>query len=254
MSDLKPVALQLYSLREALNQDFEATIRQVADMGYIGVEPYGGMPGGLEQAAKLFHELDLQVLGSHVPYPDAENKDNVLAIAEAFQVDRVVIAFLPPTEFETIDAIKDVCQRLNQAGEFAQANTLSLGYHNHWWEFKQLEGRATLDLMLAELDEQVFLQIDTYWVQVGGLDAVELVKQVGARAPLIHLKDGSLDKDDDMTAVGAGKMDVPGIVAATADTAEWHIVELDRCATDMLQAVQDSYTYLTSNNLARGKK
>ncbi len=132
-------------------------------------------------------------------------------------------------------------------------NGLALGYHNHWWEYKQLNGVNTLDLILSELDESVFLQIDTYWAQVGGMDAIDVVKRVGERAPLIHLKDGSLDKDDDMTAVGGGKMDVPGIIAAAADSAEWHIVELDRCATDMLEAVHDSYTYLTSKGLARGK-
>ena len=131
---------------------------------------------------------------------------------------------------------------------------MSLGYHNHWWEYKQLNGTATLDLMLAELDDSVFLQIDTYWAQVGGLDAVEVVKQVGARAPLLHLKDGPLDTDGNMTAVGGGKMNVPAIVQASADTVDWHIVELDRCATDMLQAVEDSYKYLTSNGLARGKR
>ena len=253
MSDLKPVSVQLYSVREALAGDFEGTVRQIADMGYVGVEPYGGMPCELSDAAGLFDELDLKVQSSHVPFPDAENQDTVLAIAEAYDLNRVCIAFMPPSEFDSLDAIKTTCEKLNRAGEFARANDLSLGYHNHWWEYKQLNGTATLDLMLAELDDNVFLQVDTYWAQVGGLDAVEVVKQVGARAPLIHLKDGSLDKDDNMTAVGGGKMDVPGIIAATADTADWHIVELDRCATDMLQAVQDSYTYLTTNRLVRGK-
>ena len=242
MSDLKPVAVQLYSLREALAQDLEGTIRSVADIGYVGVEPYGGMPGEPGGVASLFRELGLQVCSSHVPYP------------EAFELERICIAFMPPSEFETVESIKRTCERLNQAGAFAAANGLSLGYHNHWWEFKQLNGCATLDLMLNELDDDVFLQIDTYWAQVGGLDAVEVVERVGARAPLIHLKDGSLDKDDDMTAVGGGEMDVPGIIQATAETAEWHIVELDRCATDMLGAVRDSYTYLTTNGLARGKK
>ena len=155
-------------------------------------------------------------------------------------------------EFETLDAIKRVCERLNRAGEFAQSNGLTLGYHNHWWEFKRLEGQATLDLMLAELDDAVFLQIDTYWAQVGGLDAVEVVKRVGERAPLIHLKDGPINRDDAMLAVGAGGMPIAAVVEAAA--AEWHIVELDRCDADMLQAVQDSYAYLTSNGLARGKK
>ena len=254
MTELKPVAVQLYSLRAELAQDFEGIVRSVADMGYVGVEPFGGMPCELEAAADLFSELELEVFNSHVPFPAGDDKDTVLAIAEAYGLERVCIAFMPPTEFETVDSIKRTCEKLNQAGEFASANGLSLGYHNHWWEFKQLNGTATLDLMLDELDDNVFLQIDTYWAQVGGLDAVDVVKQVGSRAPLIHLKDGHLDKDGDMTAVGSGMMDVPGIVRATAGTADWHIVELDRCATDMLQAVHDSYTYLTSNGLARGKK
>ena len=254
MSGLKPLALQLYSLREALAVDFEGIVRQVADMGYVGVEPYGGMPGGLENSASLFKELDLQVLNSHVPFPDEENAADLLAIAEAYDLDRVCIAYMPASEFETVDKIKRTCELLNRAGQLASDNGLQLGYHNHWWEYKQLNGTATLDLMLDELDESVFLELDTYWIQVGGLEAADVLRQVGARAPLIHLKDGLLDPQGDMTAVGGGKMDVPGIVAASAETADWYIVELDRCATDMLEAVRDSYTYLTSNGLARGKK
>ncbi len=253
MSELKPIGLQLYSLREALSADFEGTIRAVADIGYVGVEPFGGMPSTLSDAASLFRELGLEVLGSHIPFPDDANQAAVLEIAEAYGLARVCVAFLPPAQFETLDDIKRSCEQLNRAGEFAAAHSLELGYHNHWWEYKELEGRATLDLMLSELDESVFLQIDTYWAQVGGLDAADVVRQVGARAPLIHLKDGSLDKDDDMTALGQGKMDVPGIVAA-AESADWHIVELDRCATDMLQALRESCDYLVANGLARSKR
>ena len=61
-----------------------------------------------------------------------------------------------------------------------------------------------------------------------------------------------MNRDDAMLAVGAGGMPIAAVVEAAA--AEWHIVELDRCDADMLQAVQDSYVYLTSNGLARGKK
>ena len=78
MSGLNPVALQLYSLREALAVDFEGMVRQVADMGYVGVEPYGGMPGGLENSAALFRELGLEVLNSHVPFPDGQDAEAVL--------------------------------------------------------------------------------------------------------------------------------------------------------------------------------
>ena len=253
MSNSKPVALQLYTLREMLKQDFESTVRRVATAGYSGVEPYGGMPGGLKETANLFAELELDVCGSHIGFPDDANKDAMLEVADTFGLNRVAVAFLPQSEFETLDAVQRTCERINSASEFAQANGLQLGYHNHWWEFKLLNGQPTLDVMLHELDEAVFLEIDTYWVQIGGLDAVDVLKQAGSRAPLIHLKDGTLDPDDAQTAVGSGKMDVPAIVAATAETAEWHVVELDNYDGEMMQAVQDSYTYLTENGLARGR-
>ena len=254
MSEIKPIALQLYTVRELLGEDFEGTVRRVADMGYVGVEPYSGMPSGLSEAADLFRELDLQTFNSHVAYPDEANREPVLEIAEAFNLPNVTVAMLSPDDFKTIDAIKRTCERLNEAGEFARANNLQLHYHNHWWEFKQINGTATLDVILEELDAGVGLQIDTYWVQVGGEDAVEVVKQVGARAPLLHLKDGWLEAKGDMASVGQGVMDVPAIVDATAETADWYIVEQDRSNNHRLEAVQDSYTYLTSNGLARGKK
>lgn len=254
MNELKPIALQLYTVRELLGQDFEGTVRRVAEMGYIGVEPYSGMPSELSAAADLFRELDLQAFNSHVPFPDDANRDAVLEIAAAFGLSNIAIAMLPPDDFETIDSIKAVCERLNRAGDFARANGLALHYHNHWWEFKRINGTATLDVMLAELDDNVSLQIDTYWAQTGGEDAVAVVKQAGDRAPLIHLKDGWLDPKGDMAAVGHGLMDVPAIVNATAATADWYIVEQDRSSNDRLEAVQQSYTYLTANGLARGKQ
>lgn len=252
MSDLKPIGLQLYSVREALAEDFEGTIRQVAEIGYVGVEPYGGLPTDLIDAAALFDELGLQVFNSHVGMPEGEGKDSLLKIAEAFNLSQVAIAYLPPEKFETIDAINRSCEQLNQANEFAKSNGLKLGYHNHWWEFKDLDGQSTLDLILDELESDIFLEVDTYWVQAGGMDVVSMLKTVGNRAHLLHIKDGSLDPQDSMLAVGDGKMPVPAIIEATESTAEWYIVELDRCKTDMLTAVEKSYQYLTSNGFAQG--
>lgn len=254
MPEIKPIGLQLYSVRDALAKDFEGTVRRVAEMGYVGVEPYGGLPIDLGDAATLFNELDLQVFNSHVGVPEGDGKEALLKIAEAFDLSQVAVAYIPAEQFETIDAIKRTCEQLNQANEFAKSNNLTLGYHNHWWEFKELDGQSTLELMLSELEHDIFLEVDTYWVQAGGLDIVSMLERVGSRAPLIHLKDGSLNKDDSMLAVGDGKMPVADIIQVTASTAEWYIVELDRCETDMLEAVEKSYQYLISNGYAQGKK
>jgi uncharacterized membrane protein len=67
----------------------------------------------------------------------------------------------------------------------------------------------------------------------------------------LHIKDGPAVKDAPMVAVGDGTLDFVAIAQSSA--AEWWIVELDECATDMLEAVQKSYTYLTARGLAVGK-
>jgi len=249
---MKPVALQLYSLRDALAKDFEGIVRSVAAMGYVGVEPYGGMPAGLREAADLFEELELEVCSSHVPFPDRAKLESALAEAEAFDLSRLVVAFLPQAEFETLDAVKRVCERLNRASKTMQASKVQLGYHNHWWEYQEVEGRIATDILLEYLAPEVFFQVDVYWVQVGGPDPAGVLERLGARAPLLHLKDGPCLRNTDMTALGEGKVDLPGVIAAGGDHTEWHIVELDSCATDMVEAVRKSYNYLVGNGLSRG--
>jgi sugar phosphate isomerase/epimerase len=83
---------------------------------------------------------------------------------------------------------------------------------------------------------------------VGGQDVVALLGRLGDRVRYLHVKDGPITRDDPMTAVGSGRMPVADILAVSQ--AEWHIVELDRCATDMLTAVGDSLAWLASHGLA----
>ena len=80
------------------------------------------------------------------------------------------------------------------------------------------------------------------------------MRELGARAPLLHIKDGPCVMDAPMTAVGDGVQDVSGIVAAGVGATEWLIVEIDRCATDMLEAVTKSYRYMIGKGLAHGRR
>ena len=105
--------------------------------------------------------------------------------------------------------------------------------------------------MLADaLDPAVLLEVDTYWAAVGGQDVPALLGRLGDRVRYLHVKDGPVTRDDPMTAVGTGRMPVAEILAA-CPSAEWHVVELDRCATDMLTAVRDSLAWLAGHDLAK---
>ena len=249
-----PIGIQLYTVRDAANEDYAAIITKIAEMGYVGVET-AGFPGTTPQAAAaLFQDLGLQVCGAHSPLPLGDSKNEVLDTIAALGTTRLICPALMRDKFDTIDGIKEVCATLNEAAEVCRENNLELVYHNHWWEYLTVEGQAGNEVMLDNLDQSITFEVDTYWVQVAGADPLKVIESLGSRAPLLHIKDGPATQDGDMTAVGTGMMDVSAVIDAGRPHAKWLIVELDRCATDMVEAVAQSYTYLTENGLARGNK
>ena len=247
-----PIALQLYTIRELLAQDYEGTIRKVAEMGYVGVETANLFNSSPASAARVFDELGLTVSSAHSALPLGDQKQEVIDTMGALSCKRLVLPWQPPEKFKSLDGIKSICDSLNEAAAVANANGFQLGYHNHWFEYEVLEGRLPVDIMLEYLDPSVFFELDVYWVQTAGQDPVEVVRRLGRRAPFLHVKDGPCQIEAPMTALGEGVVDVPGVVAAGAGSTEWLVVELDRCATDMLEAVRKSYHYLVGKGLARG--
>jgi sugar phosphate isomerase/epimerase len=112
-----------------------------------------------------------------------------------------------------------------------------------------VDGRHGLEVLADQLSDGVVLEVDTYWAKVGGADVPALLKRLGDKVRYLHVKDGpAAAKEDAMTAVGGGVMPVAQILAANP-AVEWHVVELDRCDTDMVQALADSYTYLTTSGV-----
>ena len=248
-----PIARQLYTVREQLAKNFRDVVTRIAEMGYVGVEP-AGFPGiEPDEASDLFADLGLEVCSMHTQLPVGKQKNEVIEVAKELEVTRI-ISSTGRDNFASMDEVKKLCDRWNQASAIAAENDLELGLHNHWWEFTEVEGRSGFDLLIENLDPAVFFQVDTYWVNTGGGDSVEVLEKLEDRAPLVHIKDGPCDPQADMQAIGEGKMDFPPIVEASKGTAEWLIVELDRCATDMIEAVEKSYSYLVGEELARGAK
>ena len=249
-----PVALQLYTIRDRLAQDFVGTIREIADIGYIGVETANMFGGSPAVAARLFGEIGLTVCGAHSPLPLGDQKQEVIDTMGTLNCKRLILPGQPPDLYKSFDGIKRICDSLNEAAAVARANGFQVGYHNHWYEYEPLEDRVPIDVMLEHLDPDVFFEVDVYWVQTAGQNPAEVVRRLGARAPLLHIKDGPCTIEAPMTALGEGVVDIPGVVSAGAGSTEWLVVELDRCATDMMEAVRKSYQYLIEKGLGRGNK
>lgn len=251
---MKPIALQLYTLRVRGNEDFVAVLKDVAEIGYKGVE-FAGLHGhDPKEIRKIVDDLGMVCCSGHVGLPTAETVNEVIDTAKTLGYD-TVISGLAPEDFADADKIRAAGETFQAAAELLDPHGLKMAYHNHWWEMGLVDGRVALELFFEAAPDMVS-ELDVYWAcNFGAVDVAGLLTRIAPRVPLLHLKDGPLVKGDPHTAVGAGKMDIPAIVAAAdASVHRWNIVELDDCATDMTQAVRDSYGYLTGEGLAEGNK
>jgi sugar phosphate isomerase/epimerase len=248
----KPIALQLYSVRERLSQNFDENVRAIAEMGYLGVETAGFAGTTPAAAADLFRSLGLTVTSMHSPLPLGDQRAEVVETGRLLNCSNIVCAYIPPEEFATLDQIKRHCDRLNEANVNARADGMTLFYHNHWWEYEPVEGVYPYRLMAEQCDPTIKFEIDAYWVATAGCDVIAVLDELGDRVTLLHVKDGPRTTQDPMVAVGEGSLDYHAIIPA-AGAAEWMIVELDRCASSMIDAVRASYNYLTREGLAHGR-
>ncbi|MGV9778169.1 sugar phosphate isomerase/epimerase family protein [Streptosporangium sp. NPDC003464] len=239
---MSPLAVQLYSVREQAAVDRRAVLRRIAEIGYGAVEPYDAHldPDGL--AADL-EATGLRACSAHAPLLD-ERRAAALAAAVRIGADTVIVPAAPAEWFADRDGLERAARTLNGAAREAADLGLRLGYHNHWWELEQrVDGRPALEALEELLDPEVLLEVDVYWAATGGTDPSALLARLGRRVRHLHVKDGPATKEGPMTAVGAGEVPIVEALVAAPDAVR--IVELDHCATDMVEALAASHAYLT---------
>jgi sugar phosphate isomerase/epimerase len=251
---LPPISVQLYTLREQTAVDFPAVIARLGAKGYAGVELAGFGDLTPPRLTRALTAAGMVVSSAHIGLNVEGGFEAALDLHQSLGCDTVVIPSLPHDAFSNVDDVRACADRVNEAWKAAGARGMTLSYHNHFWEFAPMpDGRPALLHFFDHVAPEVIAEVDIYWAQVGGSDPKELVGALGSRVGLLHVKDGPADEPrSPMVAVGDGVVDVPGVLAA-APSARWHIVELDRCATDMFDAVERSFDYLVGGGYSRGQ-
>jgi sugar phosphate isomerase/epimerase len=249
MAQPAPISLQLYTVRDDGSADLPGVLRRVAQLGFVGVE-FAGLHGfGPRPVRSTLDETGLTVHSAHVPPAVGARVNEVLDEQEAVG-NSVLIS--NGSAFDSLGAVQRLAAELNEAEENAAARGMVVGYHNHDREFSsRIDGRVAYDVFVELLDPRIVLEVDIYWVTVGGADPAGVLRGLGERVRFIHVKDGPLEPREPMTAVGEGKVAVEAALRANP-AVDWHIVELDSCATDMWQAIGESYRYLVGHGLSRG--
>lgn len=250
------IYIQLYSVRDDIRADYEGTIALVAEMGYTGVEAAGYNDGqfyGMSPAdfKKSIEDAGMEVLSSHASRSLADNPaetnwdevwawwDVAINAHKEAGMKYIVTPWMPtPT---TLADLQLYCDYYNQIGERCNAAGLRFGYHNHSFEFKEIEGQLMYDYMIENTDpKKVFFQMDVYWVIEGGYDPVEYFKNYPGRFEQLHIKDE--------TEIGrSGMVDFENIFNnVDGSGAKYMIVEVERYTGTPLEGVRESYDFLNN--------
>ena len=198
-----PVGLELYSVRDALKEDLSGTVAQVAQLGYQCVEFYAPYYewslGYAQQVRKQLDSLGMRCYSTHNSLqsfqPDGINK--------AIELNRVLgsryIVMAHPGEMKTVDDWKRIAETLNSANRTMEAHGIHAGYHNHdleWKPFTEPGGqkngeRSPIELLAANTDKSVMLQLDVGTCLATGNDPVRWVERNPGRIRSMHCKDWS---------------------------------------------------------------
>ncbi|HUQ22788.1 MAG TPA: sugar phosphate isomerase/epimerase [Gaiellaceae bacterium] len=236
------IGLMLYTVREDCARAFEPTVREVARMGYEGVELFDLHGHEPAEVASWLADTGLSVSSRHASLEAVESQLPTLADeAGVLGWRRLVVAWADPSELGPA-----LVGRLAAAAAAAAAHGLELGFHNHDAEVRPRGGGGSfLDELLTADD--VFLELDLGWAWYGGADPVSLLERFAGRCPLVHVKDFSSAEPGSFTPVGDGAVGYELVApAAIGAGAEWLLVEQDETEGRALDAAKRSLEALTS--------
>lgn len=241
------ICVQLYTVRDAMAQDWKSTLQRVAQIGFTGVEIVytDQIPAATFNAELVRNKL--RVSSAHVGIDFLRNSlDTVIADLKLFGARYVICPWIAPEKRGGAAEWRALKTELEAVGKRCQAAGLQFLYHHHDFELTPVADTNALSILLDEsAPGTINAEIDVYWVAYAGMDPVTLLNKYAGRVPCVHLKDMGAGEKRPFAEVGHGTLDIAGIIrTATANGAEFLIVEQDVCPGDPFDSITKSYTWL----------
>jgi sugar phosphate isomerase/epimerase len=238
------LGVQLYTVRSALSQDFEGTLKALGAIGFNEVETHDYFGRTPAQVRAALDAAGLRAAAAHVSLETLE-RDLPRLLDEAGTVGHrwIVVPYLGGP-FRSSDGYARAGEALSRAAEQAAAAGIRVAYHNHDFEFADVEGRTGMDRLLAASSPQVAVELDVYWIVRAGGDPFAFIARHADRVRLLHLKDAGPAPERTMLDVGAGTIDWKALLTAAERAGVAHVfVEHDR-PSDPLASVRASHDHL----------
>jgi len=194
---------------------------------------FSGIPignGGKLDWPKLIEESGLKVISLHSNLGSIENDAKAIADeAKNFGTDTVVITGMYQFDYSSLDDVKELAKRLNQAGKALSEEGIRLLYHNHNVELQKVTSEKTAyDIIIEETDPAYLnFEFDSYWMADGGTNVPALMEKLGSRMKLWHINDRGYTKSgpymtpilkENATELGNGNMDLDTLSAIAKKT------------------------------------
>jgi sugar phosphate isomerase/epimerase len=235
-----PLALQLWSVKEAVANDFAAAAARVAELGFTGVElaGYGKLDARGVRAA--LDEAGLRTAGMHINPAKLGEINQIIDEALTLGTNHVTCAFWPRSLYVSSAACEKIGERLAEFGANLRSTGLRFSFHNHDAELAVLNGRTVLEWILgAAAPRDLAMEPDVFWLHFAGYDPARFLREQGARCPLIHIRDEA--------EIGGGPVNYPEVFDAidAVASAEWLIVEQDRFNHEPFESLRRGMAQLT---------
>ena len=254
MPSNKEIGIQLYTIRNHVNEDLAGTLKILKEIGYSTIEAAGYSNGkfyGLtpKEFNKMVTDAGLKLLSSHCGI-NIQNAQQISDVHLEAGISYLVIPSIPADRRKTLDDFKALAGEFNEIGEICNKKGLTFGYHNHAFEFEKMDKKIPYDTLLKETDaDYVFFQMDTYWVVYGGYAPLEYFKKFPGRFKLLHLKDMDNTSDKKSTEIGKGIINFPKILNPAQNSGmEYFFVEQEDFLMDPILSITESFNYLNSLN------
>lgn len=239
-------AVQLYSVRDCIQngEDFLRVLGDVKACGYDGVEFAGTFGVSADQLKNRLDELGLTAVGAHLSVDDfsAEHLEDTIQYYQTLGCRQIGVGGAPTSTEEDLTHVLSV---LGAAEKVCAEQGMHVYFHNHTGEFRPTSDGDGSKTILDRLKEVCYLQIDTYWSFVAGIDNASFLRENQERILLLHLKDGV---DSNPCAIGEGQNDIKTVMDAAKDLGmEWVIVENDDPVPDGLSDIRRSIDFLKNN-------
>jgi sugar phosphate isomerase/epimerase len=227
-----PIGLQLYSVRGECARDLPATLQAVAEIGYVGAEPWGYDGVSLEwqghpcrDIRRLYDDNNLLCCGIHLT-TGALLGDNLARTVEFNKTlgNRFLIVAADAQRMKSVEGVMELAGILNDAVDTLAGEGMFPGYHAHGFDFATLDGRIAWDILFENTRPEVIMQLDIGNCAGGGGDPIATLRKFPNRARTLHLREFG---GPEGSVIGEGQADWPEIfrLCETTQNTEWYVVE-----------------------------